>query len=333
MSQMLLSPFRSNQFSASLLLIFYVAALQVPAIWSERLGLLINDSGASVFGQWLGNWTSWPTYIQYLTTVAILFATAVAVNRLCEKDKLGANNTQLPGLFYSLMASYVAAFFPPSSMHLANLLLLISLFPFLNLYKHQKPVVPLFWSGWWLGLAFLVNTYYLIFLAAAIFALPILQKTNFRRVLQLISGWIAPIFFLFCRDYLFDADRDFIASLWNGVGLPTMGFSEGYWTSAGLIVLGICLVWVFISRSSLVSRLQTDGRYKIQVLYAILIFAVLSHLLQDTVSAASVQIVVLPLGMLLGLALSGVERSRAESTHYLLIGVFLGIQLIPFYLR
>lgn len=330
---MLLSPFRSSQFSASLLLIFYVAALHIPIIWSERLGLLINDTGASVFGRWPSDWVNWPPVYQYLFSVLIFFFTAVAINRLCVRDNLGTNDTQFPGLFYLLIASYVAAFLPPSSMHLANAALLIALFPFLNLYKHQRPVVPLFWAGWWLGLAFLINTYYIVFLGAAMFALPILQKANLRRVFQLLSGWMAPIFFLFCRDFLFDAERHFISSLWNGIGLPSTGPVEGFWTYAGLLVLAICLVWVFISRSRMASRLQTDGRYKIQVIFAFLIFAILSVLLQTTISAASAQVLVLPLGMLLGLALSGVERSRAESVHYLLLGVFVAMQLVPFYLK
>ncbi|MEL6803349.1 MAG: hypothetical protein AAFO91_06120, partial [Bacteroidota bacterium] len=333
LSQMLLSPFRSNQFSASLLLVFYAIALHIPAIWSADLGLLVNDPGASVFGKWLANWELWSSPWMLVVPVMLLFACGMVINRLSMRDNLGVSDTQFPGLFYILVSSYVAAFLPPHSTQFANFFLLLACFPFLSLYKHQRAVVPLFWAGWWLGIAFLVNTYYIIFVLAMAFALPILHPLDLRRILQLLSGWLAPIFLLFCRDYLFDAEELFWAKLWNGVGRPSLSPSEGYWTYVGLTVLGLCLVWVLVSRSGMAAKLQTDGRYKIQVLYSLLLFASLSLLFQSSISAASFQIFVLPLGMLLGLLFTSLERSRAESFHLLLLGIFIAMQLVPFYLR
>lgn len=330
---MLLSPFRSNQFSASLLLIFYATVLHIPAYWSRQLGLAANDAGASVLGKWMNTWTSWSDPWALILPIMLLFIAGVIINRLTMRDHLGSSDTQFAGLFYILVGSYVAAFFPPNSMQLANLFLLFALFPFLALYKHQGAVVPLFWSGWWLGFAFLTNSYYIIFLMAFMFAIPIFQPISLRRVFQLVSGWGAPLFLLFCKNYLSDTNDAFLSSLWNGVGYPGFYGAEGYWTYVGLGVLGLCMIWVFLARGKMASQLQTDARYKIQVLYAVLIFAVLSLFLQQLISASSLQIVVLPLGVLLGLVFSGLERSRGESLHLLLLGVFVAMQLLPFYLK
>ncbi|MEL6669185.1 MAG: hypothetical protein AAFP08_09450, partial [Bacteroidota bacterium] len=89
----------------------------------------------------------------------------------------------------------------------------------------------------------------------------------------------------------------------------------------------------FVSAICLQLSCHTAPRYQIQVLYSLLLFASLSLLFQSSISAASFQIFVLPLGMLLGLLFTSLERSRAESFHLLLLGIFIAMQLVPFYLR
>ena len=330
---MILSTFRNNQLTASFLLIFYTAVLHLPFFWQGRLATVSPDPGAAYLSQWLIDGADWNLWMAVLFPVVMLFVTGMAINQLAARDHLGQQVTQLPGLFYILVASFVAVFFFPHSIQLANLVLLFALFPFLRLYKNNNPQVPLFWTGWWLGIAFLTNRYFLIFLPAFVLSITVLTSLNFRRVLQMLAGWLAPLFLLSAYKYLSNDLEEFLAFQFQGYGWPTTWLSEPRWTQLGLMALGIGLLWVLISYEANTKLLRTAGKKKLNIFYTLLLFTGFSLLLQPSLGASSAQIIALPLGTILGVQFARMSRSSGETWHLLILAVFTALQLYPFFLR
>lgn len=330
---MILSTFRNNQLSASFLLVFYTAALHLPFFWQGQLATTSPDSGAAYLGQWLLGAASWNPWVAVIFPIVVLFITGMALNQLAARDQLGQTVTQLPGLFYILVGSFIAAFFFPHSMQLANLLLLFALFPFLNLYKNNEPPVPLFWAGWWLGIAFLTNRYYLVFLPAMMLGITVLTTFNLRRLLQLATGWIAPLFMLGAYSYLKNELSDLLTIQFTGFGWPTDWLDEPRWALLGLLALGVALAWVVLSQGANTKMLRTAAKKKLSIFYTLLLFAGISLLIQPNVAASSAQIMVLPLGAILGVQFARMSRSSGETLHLFILALFTALQLYPFFLR
>ncbi len=312
---MMLSLFRTNQAYASLLLFGYALLLQLPVFFwgavpaampptSYYGGLLLGLIGA---GGWLAG----------VLPPVILAVTGIAANNVADRYRMGRTVTQFPGLFVVLIWALCPAFHAFSPLQFAHLFLVLAIGALGGTYKGQHGEVARFNAGWWLGLASLLHPSFLIFVPGFVVGISIFQTATLRSISQLLIGVLLPCFLGATLAYVSDDLELFYRSQLTGFGVGGFVPATQYALIGGAL-LSLPLLIVLFSGGGARVLLSIEGAKNVSFLHWVLFFTLPVAGFTALPVLADAQVLVVPLGMLLGLWIARQEARRAEFYHLLL---------------
>ncbi len=179
-----------------------------------------------------GLWSAW-------VSALLVWAQAVAVNQVADRNRLLHDRNWLPGVFYVLAASCTA-----DLQYLSPALVAASLTPVLFqlltlLYNKKEVSGRMFDLGFWPAVGSLLYPSYFWIVLAVIFSIPIWRSFTLRERILLTFGMIVPYFLGFTAFFWFDMGRwfwDVQLAGWRagwGFSIPT---AAGHFTSKMLLV-------------------------------------------------------------------------------------------------
>ncbi len=312
----MLSLFRTNQASAGLLLFFYALLLQLPAFFGtpDTLGAeAISGVAGKAVAYWLGD----QRWLQLLLPAVLVTMQGIVANVLVTRHRLSRKVTQFPGLFIVLCWGLFPAFRALQAIHFANLFLMLGLLSLARVYKKGEPAVPLFNAGAWLGIASLFVPFYLCLLPALVIGIGMLRRPDVRSVLQMLVGGGLMYFLAFLLIYLFGSWAGALGSHFSSFSLASFPGISGY-LLFGTVTLGGLLLFAIASYGTVVRLLNIEGKKNVGIVAWVLVFGVLGLLCSSTGLLPSLQVLVCPLGLLVGLRFILLPSARAELLHLIL---------------
>jgi hypothetical protein len=318
----LLSLFRTNQASAGLLLFFYALLLQLPAFFGTP-DVVGADVVNGVAGRLVMGWVGEHRWLTLLLPVVLVTIQGVIANVLVTRHRMSRKVTQFPGLFIILCWALVPAFRELQALHFANLFLMLGLLSLARVYKREEAAVPLFNVGAWLGIASLFVPLYLCLLPAFVIGMGMLRRPDTRSVLQILVGGGLMYFLAFTLIYLFGNWDGALGRCFSGFGLISFsGFNSQL--LPGLIALAVLLLFTISSYGMVVRLLNIEGKKDAGIVSWVLFFGALSLLLSSTAFLPFLQVMVCPLGLLVGLRFILLPSGRAEFFHLILFVAAIG---------
>ncbi|MEL7161361.1 MAG: hypothetical protein AAFN92_11450, partial [Bacteroidota bacterium] len=312
----MLSLFRTNQAYAGLFLLFYALLLQLPVLLGG--GEPPPPATGGYLGSWILNWVGERPLLRLILPVVLVFVQGVLANTLVTRHRMSRTITQFPGLFLVLVWGLVPAFRWLHPIQLANVALLFGLLSLGRLYKKDEPAVPLFNAGAWLGVASLFYVQYLLFLPAFLVGVGVLRRPDLRSLIQLVTGLLLLYFLTGSWLYFRGTLATFLAVQFSGFTLVGLQFA-GLPDQLGLGLLGFLLLVLLFGYGWLVRLLNIEGSKEVNIQYWLLLSTPLLLLFAGTATVAEAQTVVVPLGILLGLAFILFSKRRATLLHFLLL--------------
>ena len=312
----MLSLFRTNQASAGLLLFFYALLLQLPAFFGAP-DIPGAEAISGVAGKTLAYWVGDQQWLQLLLPVVLVTTQGIVANVLVTRHRLSRKITQFPGLFVVLCWGLFPAFRTLQAIHFANFFLMLALLSLARVYKKDEPSVPLFNAGAWLGIASLFVPFYLCLLPAFVIGMGILRRPDVRSVLQTLVGVGLTYFFTFFMLYLFGTWDGALSNHFSGLGLTSFPSLSSH-MQFGLAALGVLLLLAIASYGAVVQLLNIEGKKNVGIIAWVLVFGALGLLLSGPGLLPGLQVLVCPLGVLVGLRFIFLPSGRAEFLHLIL---------------
>jgi hypothetical protein len=318
----LLSLFRTNQASAGLLLFFYALLLQLPAFFGTP-DVVGTEVVSGMLGRLVMGWVGEHRWLVLFLPVVLVTIQGIIANVLVTRHRMSRKITQFPGLFIILSWALVPAFRELQALHFANLFLMLGLLSLARVYKKDEAAVPLFNVGAWLGIASLFVPLYLCLLPAFIIGMGMLRRPDTRSILQVLVGGGLIYFLAFTSVYLFGSWEGALGRHFSGLGLISFSGLD-FQLLPGLIALAVLLFFTISSYGMVVRLLNIEGKKNAGIVSWALFFGALSLLLSSTAFLPFLQVMVCPLGLLVGLRFILLPSGRAEFFHLVLFVVATG---------
>lgn len=315
--------FRTNQHSVSLLLFAYALLLQLPLLlWGGRAVARYDGGGGSYVGDWLTGAVAVVPVLSVLLPPLLLAATGYFANLAAGRYRMSAATDQFPGLCVVLLWGLSPGFRLFDVLHFNHLFLALAVLSLGSTYRSKTAHVAQFNAGWWLGLAGLLDTAYLLFVVAFVVGTSIFRTAGPRAVLQLLVGAGVPFFLAATGAYVLGVESWWRAFGWSAAG-PVALFDGGY-VRVGILLLLFPLAAVLTGLGRQRALLSIEGGKNVSFLFWLLLFSLPVALLGgDFWARTRVQVLVLPLGMLFGLWLSSRRARVAEWYHLVLLSAAL----------
>ena len=321
----MLALFRTNQASASLLLLFYALLLQLPVWVGAGLAYASTDyTGGGIIGTFLAKWMNGRTVLNYLLPVLLLFLQGVLATSLVRRHRLSRKVTLFPGLFLMLAWALVPALRTFHPAQFAMVFVLLGLLSLASSYKKPQPAVPYFNAGAWLGLAVLCVPAAVVLLPAFVIGIGSLNRPEMRHILQLLTGLLVIVFLVFSLAYFWGG----LAEGWRwqlaGWGLPALP-AVMVVDTFGLLLAGLLLMGVIGASGLLVRLLGIEGSKNVSILYFVLFFGGVGFAVSAETGLGYLLLVLPVIGILLGLWFNEIKnRGQAELFHLLLFAAGIG---------
>jgi hypothetical protein len=320
----LLNLFRTNQFLANILLVFYIALL--------RGGLFMNVTPTMPIAQ--GVW-SHEFYSMLATSLwllphlaaALIFIHAVGLNYIATRYRISEEITLWSGAFYVLLTSSVLELAMPTPTLLAVGFLIIILFSLFETYRKSASAAAIFNIGLWLAVGSFFHFAFGTFVFLAIIGLNVLRAYNFREILMLACGVFTAYFIVGSYYFYYDAFDVF----WNEQFTKNMAFlhiiSPNTWVTyiervffGLLLIIGIFSQGVYSFKKSIqIQKFQT-------VLYWSLLFSGVSVCFQSNVGMEQVVFLMPTLAFFMMYSFLKLEKGLAEAVHILWIFLIIALQ-------
>ncbi|HEU5289760.1 MAG TPA: DUF6427 family protein [Cyclobacteriaceae bacterium] len=184
--------------------------------------------------------------LRHLLAFLILFLQSAFLGVMLIDKKVFSENTYIPSFIFSILAFISFDSISLTADLLASGFILLTLN---NLFKEIEFRIQrdetIFNLGLFLSLASLLRFSHIIYLPGAILVLLIFTRSNFRKYLLMLSGFLLPHLFLICVYYL----TGNFQSLWQYFYLPNFSFGSGSLISSTslLLLCAIPLLYLFIS--------------------------------------------------------------------------------------
>ncbi len=235
----------------------------------------------------------------------LIFGQALMLNQLFIKHRLSKEITLFAGLFYILFVSIMPENTVLSTALVANTFIILALFNILDTYKLPQATAKIFNAGVMIGMASVFYSAYFTFIIFGIIALLQLRSFKIYEKLQFIIGVGIPYFLLFTYRYWFGIkflDLDFIKEIF--FRMPVIRTEELILFYLSFAVLLGSVVYVFLNYNSLIAKKSIQVQKKIDILFWLLLFTLISFLVFNTENVYHLVIVALPLSLLVAAQIS-----------------------------
>lgn len=326
----MLALFRTNQLLVGFLLIFYAGLLHIAAFVNP---VDWQPLGYGVWSEWvyatIGASSFWPN----ITAMVLLTAHAIFINVLMANHRLADNVTNLPGLFYILIASALPEFLHLSPLLMANTFYLIALSELLKVYRNPSCPDTIFNVGFWIAIGSFFYPSYLIFTLFGLIGMNSLRAFRLREWLMLIAGAVVPYILLGVYFFWFDQLNRFIATQFydNFAFLDFQKYTGNEFYFKLAFVDLFLLVAIFSSNLYVFKKIM-EVQKKISVLYLALFISGFTLFFQADIQLDHFLIVAVPLGMMISINFEAMNKQWAEALHLLILLLIFFFQFQQFIL-
>lgn len=265
---MIISIFKKNLFFNSLLLLPFAMILRLYSlIYSSKLHVV--QDGGILYDLFLQILPSNPLFQSFLS-VFIVFYEAVLINRLIIKNRFTRNNTLLPGMFFIVLVSLSPLMQNLSPVMLGLVFVILSLSNLFKTYKKYSSERFLFNTGFYLGIAILFYTNYILLILPFFLSLVSIKAFKLREILQMLSGLVLVVYFYLFGMYWIDKQPEFPSfDVYSLFGLNIDIYQY--------LIFSIYLFLIFntiFSYRKFVIKKSIQSQKKINIYFGILLFSV-----------------------------------------------------------
>lgn len=326
----MLSIFRTNQLTYSILLLLYAILLHSSDLISHQNWTPV-DSG--LLYDFLTSRIDVNGIYGILIAVALITIQATMINYIVLENRVGEDQNLFAGLFFILVSSVSPILLHLSPAMLANTFLILAISQLMDINKKYSAAEPIFNTGFLVGIAALIFPIYIIFAVLALAAVSIMRGNQIRELLALTTGLLLP--YLLTYAILFLTDQPFQFKIFfEGISLSkTIASHENYFESIATLVfytLAIIVIIGYINR--LMGRKNIQIQKKLSIIFWALLTGGLGLLFSSSLHTDLWMIITVPTGILLGSVFSTLPGRWAESLHLLMLAAVLIIQFKPYLL-
>jgi hypothetical protein len=321
---LLLNLFRTNQFLANILLVFYIALL--------RGGLLFNVPPTLPIAQGIWSYELYNSLENHLwllphLAAALVFFQAVGVNYIATRYRLSEEITLWAGVFYILLTSSVLELAMPTSTLLSASFLIIILFSLFETYRQSASAAAIFNIGLWIAVGSFFQFAFGVFILLAVIGLNVLRAYNFREILMLLIGVLTAYFMVGAFYFYFDAFDIF----WNQQVSKNIAFFNIIWKNNWVsylerIFFGLLLGLSILSQGMYSFKKSIQVQKFQTVLFWTTLVAGVTVFFQTNVSMEQMVFVMPPLAFFMMYNFLKMERGLAEALHLLWIFFVIALQ-------
>ena len=284
----------------------------------------------TVFSNALLNYLS-PFWLREAVVFALLFWQAFILTYLVIGQWLARYVSLFTGVFYILIVSLSPDLMPLTGSLVANSFLVMVLWSMLHTYQEKACANTIFNIGFWIGMSTLFEMSYIVFLPWALIAITYMRRPNFKESIMLLVGFVVP--YIFVATYYFWIDQlglffqqHFIKNLViTGFSLPELD-----WRNAPVLFMAFLVLVCGLNYRFLLTKKGIPVQKKIEVIFQMLLFAILSLLIHPEFRIPDLVVLAVPLSILLGLLFIEMKNKTADSFFWLLLIVVFILQLRPF---
>lgn len=321
----MLSLFRTNQFIANVLLVFYVILLRFS---SFIVSTEINYSNPGYFSQVFYDLIGSSSTIHAVLSMIILTINALMINVIFAKYRISRSVSLFPGVFYVLICSLFPDFLLLSPLLLANTFLIFAIFELFDIYKNNRPYPKIFNAGLWIGISVLFYFSMIVFVLAAFVGFIILRAINIKEQVAFILGLFTPFWLVGVYNFFFDTYDNF----WNNTFSNNIAFFN--WNAgfelADIIQIGILLLLMVIaifSYRTYTIKISIRSQKYIDIIYWFAGFSILSLALQAGIKPDHLLIISVPLAFLISMSFLYMNKKIAEALHLIILA---GVMIYAF---
>ncbi len=326
----MLSIFRTNQFVANILLIFYVLLLRGAAFILPPQ-LAANTPG-SILSEVLFKYVSPQSSGGLILAMLLVFFQAILINLCVSRYRMAKELSLFPGLFYILIASAIPEFLYLSPPLLANTFYILALFEIFGIYKKHNCASQIFNTGFWIALGSLFYFSYITFIIMALIALATLRAFKIKEAVMLLIGFSVPmiltIVYSFLTDQLPHLGEALLGNrLEEGDGsLISPSSVEQYIKLSFFALLTIIALFNF-NRYQFKKNIHVQKN--ISLLYWCLLLSAITLLVQSHAQFDHLLVLAVPLGIFLSFNFLRLQPALAEALHLILLAAILLLQFRP----
>ena len=322
----MLELFRRNLFINSLLLLPYTILVRIESLLHADRSTTVEH--ISPFVSWIYELVP-STLTQNILACILIFFQAVYINRIVVKHRIASEITLFPGLIYIILVSLLPQYTYLSPVLIANTFILMAFSEIFKIYKRPFVMKQIFNSGFMISIAAIIYLPYIIYILAGIIGLAIIRSFKTKEILQYLSGIVIPVFlygsWVFYKRHLVEK----MGSIYSGkLGFPSHILNIDMQGYLGLAAITVILLYCFFSYSGYLMKKSIQVQKKIDILFWLSFFAVVSILIYDHLDYDHLLMLAIPLSILLSMSLIKINNTMiAELLH---LTVLIGIGLFHF---
>lgn len=313
--------FRQNNFFTALMLIPYTFIVRIAAFFISEGPEPMASSGVlySVIDGAFEN----QTILSIVVANLVIAFTAILVNRVVIVHRLSRIQSLIPGLIYIVLVSWMESFLSLTAVHIANFFLMLGI---LSLFKFSKKTtngIVVFDCLFYLGIAVLFFTPYIVFVPIALLSLMSLNRFKLRDFVNGVVGFLLP-FFILCGTFYYVGGGISLLSGYNiNTGFIKWIINLNLKNLIPLSLYAIILLLNILNYAKLVRKNELMVQKKINILYYFLTFSLLSFFILSDQDLDYFIILSLPSAILIGMIVERFKAPAIEEFFHLVILVLV----------
>ena len=327
----MLSLFRTNQFAANILLIFYVLLLRGTVFFIPQE--VITPSHPGILSDIVFNWLGPQGILSDTIALVLVLFQAFLLNVIIAKYRLARNVSLYPGLFYLLIVSAFPDFLHLSPVLMANTFILFALYELFDCYKKYEASGELYNVGLWLGVAILFYFSTIILVVFVLIGMNILRSFKLRELLIFLAGLITP-FWLLGSYYFFFGNLSVFWSeaIYSNIGSLKWTFLVSWLEYIQLGFFGFLILVALLSYNSYTFKTSIRSIKYMDILYWLMAIGLFSVLLQKDITTEHLLLLAIPLSTFVSMTMLYMKPRLAEAIHFLLVAGILLFQTKPLWM-
>lgn len=329
----MLSLFRNNRIPAFLLLVGYTIALKLHVFFIPiEINFSSNAPFAELFFLAFEKIVAGNLFFVRLIAIACIFIQALMINSIVNKHKLFGELNFIPSLSFVLLTSWFPEFNFLTPTLLAMFPIIIAFGKLIQLYHSENYDSLLFDAAFLIAFASLLWLPSVQFLFWLFITLGVTKPFNLRIWIVGFLGFLVPYFlaatYFFWNGQLTDFIEFHVLSFINNYSL-NIEVSQMLWLKTGILLTVACFYLIILLQEIPILVLQL--RKVMGMVVTMLLFSLLTLVLQPSIMLIHFVILVFPLSLVFSYHFSQSKRSNiSEWIHLSLFIMVLIMQYINF---
>jgi len=320
----LLELFRSNLFINSILLFPYIVVVRIFSLIYPISYEFSNEKCSFFVHLILGGFSN--ALLQNIFAVILIFIQASLLNYILSRHKISKETTLFAGVVYVLLVSLIPENIGLSPILIANTFLILAVANLFDCYKQADAGALIFNSGFFLGVASVFYTPYLVFILFGLIALILVRSFRIMEKLRYIAGVIVPYYFMLAYFYLKDIEFSKL-DLFKGIffKIPHIAITGNIVGIVSVTLLFLMILFSLYNYNFYISRKNIQAHKKIDISYWILLFCLIGFVLFRTEDKYHLLSLSVPLALLLSINLSDSKRKVMYEVLHICVLILIGL--------